>query len=133
MTTYQYALGYDNTGDLQDWPLLDDLPPRVGGLRAGRRTIVGNGSTIQDGKQSCVIDYGFINTADLTTLLAAFELDPENGSASRAVTVKLPRNKDRAFTNYNAIIVAPDFPQNGEFIRGKWGPTQFVLQRIDPI
>lgn len=124
MTQYRFAAGYNN-GTLADWPIME---PRCTGLKAGRRLVSGNGQVIEDGFNGCQLMYSYLTKPDLETLLAFTGLDD---SPSVECTITLPRNLDRDFIPYNAILVRPDHPDEGQQTMGKWVDVRFTVQRIE--
>lgn len=121
--TYQIAAGWNNAGGLTDIA----VQPRMAQLAPGRRQTAGDGVVYEDGFESGVLNYGYLIKADYSALLTQFGL---TSAASAKVTIRLPRNSDRTFQNYNAVIVRPD---NLQFERGKWLDVNFKLQRIEAI
>jgi hypothetical protein len=121
--TYQIAAGHDNEAGLT----AIDPQPRMSQLAPGRRQVAGNGMVYEDGFETATLDYGYLTKVQYDALLTAFGLD---SAASAQVTIRVPRNSDRTFQNYNAVIVRP---ASLNLDRGKWLGVSFQLQRIEAI
>lgn len=121
---YKVALGYDNTGGLTDLV----VQPRCRGLGDARRLINGDGLTIPDGGYIAVLEYGYLSKADWLAILTQFGL--HTGLRSKEITVTLPDNINRAFGNYNAIVLLPELPNAASFERGRFIGPPFELTQI---
>lgn len=114
---YQFAAGYNNAAGLADLDLANKgitWQPRMTGLSVGRRLQTGDGHIVERGMKSCILQFGFLNEAQYTAFLTQTGLD---SAVSVECTLRMPNNADRSFTNYNAILVRPDIPNDGAW----WG------------
>lgn len=121
--SYEIAAGWDNEAGLVEI----SKQPRLITMAAGRRQTAGDGLIYEDGFLTASLEYGFLTPAEYDTLLGEFGL---SSAASAKVTIALPQNEDRVFTNYNAIIIRPEAPR---FERGLWLDVSFSLTRIEAI
>jgi len=114
---YQFATGYNNAAGLADFNITVHgvtWQPRMVGLAIGRRLQTGDGHIVERGFSNAVLSFGFLNEAEYTAFLTQTGLD---SAVSVECTLRLPNNADRTFTNYNAILVRPDIPNDGSW----WG------------
>jgi len=98
---YQIAQGWNNVDELEAL----SIQPSDIGTQPGLRRRAGNGLVYEDGRQSVNLRYDELLFADqyediLTELGLA-------SATSAKVTLSIPRNLDRTFANYNAIIEQP--------------------------
>lgn len=124
--TYQKAAGYNNAGGLTDI----SIQPASPGLTAGRRQVAGNRQEIEDGRYTSELVYGYLTKSQYNSLLTEFGLTT---NASAEITIRMPRNSDREFANYNAVIVRPDIGKDAEFRLGKYLNVRFRLRGIQAI
>lgn len=121
---YQISQGHDNAGSLQTM-----VPqPHMTGLEWGSREIAGDMLMKLDGFKRGHLVFDYMSKAQRI----AFETQAglSEGVESALVTVRIPRNSDRAFTNFNATIVAPAMPDEAAFASGKYVPIDFVLEGL---
>lgn len=126
---YMVALGHDNTAGLATVTPQPSCP----GLKVAIRRHGGDGTVYRDGWMSASWHYGY-HSPDrrvLTALLTQFGLI--GGTYSRAVTVTLRDNGTNTFSNYNAVITMPDFPDAGAYEMGAWQEIAFELTQIRAI
>jgi len=128
MTTYQIAAGWDNTGGLADFSYLTRKPPRMAGITYGETRVAGDHLEYEDGYRVAELVYGWLTKTEIAALLSQFGLSDSTISAK--VTIKLPANASRTFTNYNAVIHAPKYPDDGEHYFGVWRDVTFPLSQI---
>ena len=105
---YQVATGYNNAAGLTTLT----HQPFCMGIRAGRRVIAGNGMLIEDGLGSADLVFNLLKKAQYSTVLAEFFI---TSAPSAQITMRMPRNSDRAFANFNAIVLRPDLPVDGSY------------------
>lgn len=127
MSTYQFASGYNNTGSLVDV----DPQPNSPGMQEGRRQQRGDGSFVQDGYYKTSWNYGYLTHSQYSSLLTAFGLT--GNTLSAACTVTNPKNVDRTFGSYNAIIVRPNIPDEGKQTMGRWLEVTFQIIRMEEV
>lgn len=125
--TYKVALGFDNTGDLEDLA----YQPRCPGLAEARRSVNGNGKIIGDGGYTAQLIYEGHKLPAWEELLEQFGLD--EGALSSEVTITLPNNVDREFSNYNAIVEMPLIPIETNYSFGAFLTIRFNLKRVRAI
>lgn len=97
---HQIAAGWNNAGALADVT----IQPRCTTPTYGRVRRAHDGSLKADGYLRQVWAYGFLTTAQYTTLLTEFGLA---SAESAEVTVKTA-DRERDTTNWNAIISRPE-------------------------
>lgn len=125
--TYKIATGWNNAGSLNDV-----VPqPRSLGIVAGRRTQGGDRVIYEDGFRSVKWQWGFMSTAQWSSFLTTAGLG--DGTPSAKVTISTPRNYDRAFTNYNAVIVMPNLPDDTRFEMSVFQDIAVMLQSLEEI
>ncbi len=123
---YQIAIAWDNAGGLADMT----KQPRTRGLSPGRRQQAGDRLIKEDGTLSTILEYGFLTIVEYTALQSEFGL---TSVASAKVTIRLPRNLDRAFTNYNGVIEDISPPSTASFDRGLWINARFRVTGLETI
>lgn len=124
---YQIAQGHNQAGSLQAvYP-----QPKMPGIAAGRRTEGGDHLIYQDGFRKATWHYGYMRKAWWVAFLAQAGLG--EGTPSAAVTVRMPRNTERAFTNYNATIILPDLPDQAHWDATVYQDISFELIAIKEI
>ncbi len=123
---YQIAIAWDNAGGLADM----SKQPRTRGLSPGRRQQAGDRLIKEDGFLRTVLEYGFMTPTEYSTAQSEAGL---TSAASAKVTIRLPRNLDRAFTNYNAVIEDISPPSTATFDRGLWISVRFSVTSIETI
>lgn len=119
--TYQIASGYDNVAGLTQL----DPQPRCPGINSGRTIVSVDGMIYEDGYGNADLIYTVLTKDEYDSLLTQMGL---TSVKSAQVTVSLPQNQDRNFSNYNAIITKPD-PQYKDF----WKDVIFRLTRIEGV
>lgn len=124
---YQIAPGYNNQAEF------DAVvhQPRSRGVRPGRRQRAGDGLLKQDGFFSSAWEYGFLTKEMMEALMTQFGLSDTVPSAE--VTISHPRNSDRDFIAWNAIIEAPPLPENGTYEEGSWNRVEFKLSWMEAL
>ena len=125
--TYKLAQGWNNAGSLSDVT----PQPRSLGILAGRRTQAGDRVIYEDGFRSVKWQWGFLTIDQWSALLTQAGLG--DGTPSAKVTISTPRNYDRAFTNYNAVIVMPNLPDETRFEMSVFQDINITLQSLEEI
>lgn len=119
MTTYKAATGFNNAAGLADL----SPQPACPGLDSGVIETGGDGLDYEDGVLPTTFDYGFLTYSDYSSLLSQLGGLSDSVKSAR-ITVRLKRNSDRTFANYNAIVIRPDPKNDG----GKYVNVRFVLR-----
>lgn len=127
--TYQIADGYNNAAGLASFEDTANRPPRMAQIAPGRRRTDHDRITKEDGYFSCELIFDYLSPSEFDALLTQFGLD-YSGNTSNAVTISLPRNSDRTFANYNAVIALPNAL---ELERGKYLGVVFPVIGIEAI
>ncbi len=128
----QVALGYNNTGGLQDLT----PEPRMEGIQQLRPLVPGNGLLRYDGKQRCDLIWGFALISSLSAYWDDFVFNSilnqlGLGSADSAeITIALPDNRTRTNANWNGIAVLPDLPANGRWDRRRLLDLKITIQGL---
>lgn len=124
---YELAIGHNQTGSLAAvYP-----QPKMTGIAAGRRTQAGDQLIYQDGLRKAMWHFGYMRKPWWIAFLAQAGLG--EGTPSAYVTVRMPRNSDRAFTNYNATIILPDLPDQAHWDATVYQDIDFALIAIEEI
>lgn len=125
--TYKIAQGWNNAGSMNDVT----PQPRSLGIVAARRTQTGDRTIYEDGFRSVKWLWGYLTIDQWSDLLTQAGLG--DGTPSAKVTISTPRNYDRAFTNYNAVIVMPPLPDEARFEMSVFQDIAFTLQSLEEI
>ena len=123
MSTYQIAIGHNNAAGLADI----DPQPRTPRLIPGRVVYAVSGLVYEDGGYRTQFIYDALGWDDYTALLTAFGL---SSAKSALVTVRLRKDTDNSFANYNAIIERPTFDETAEARLSRLVNITFNVHRI---
>lgn len=122
---YRFALNYNQTTGFQDF----FVQPKCEGLEwpSNSEEFAGSGGLIRNGGMQAKLQYGFLIKRDYNQILQDLDLI---SNEYRFITIYLPRNEDRVFTRYNAIIRKPNHPRDGVFKKNRWENVVFELYNI---
>lgn len=118
---YQIYPGWDMAGSLVDMIIQPSMP----GQSWPSREMAGDLLTKPDGFKHCQLIFDFMSIAQRVSFETQAGLSETVESAR--VTVRVPRNSDRAFTNYNAVITSGPMPDDIAFKFGKYNPITYYL------
>lgn len=121
---YKIAAGHNNAGGL-----VTILPqPRTDKIEWGRRQTAGNSLTYVDGFGSTLLVFDAMKRSEFNTLMTTLGFSAT--VKSTLVTLRLRRNFDRAFANFNATVDYPELEQEG---RGGWRSVTIPAHHISAI
>lgn len=126
----QFAAGFDNVAGLADIAVVYrgvTWQPRITGLKIGRRIQTGDGHIVKRGFLSAAMRFGFQYLAQYGAFLAQTGLD---SAESVECTLSLPNNDDRTYTNYNAILIKPDIPDDGVWYGTNSNPRAKLVEVV---
>lgn len=122
---YKIAAGHNNANGYVSLP----WTVRTQKIDWGRRQVAGDGLTKFDGFGSTQLIIDAIKRSELSALLTT-TIGFTAAAKSKLVTVRLRRNFDRAFADFNATI---DYPEmDGEGLGG-WRNVVFALHHISAL
>lgn len=124
--TYKVAIGHNNTAGLTDIT----PQPRTPRLLPGEVIYAASGLVYEDGAYTTRLLYNALSWSAYTALLAQFGL---TSAKSAAVTLRLRKDTDNTFANYNAILVRPTFEDGAVAMRRKLRDVRFDVLRIEAV
>lgn len=124
--TYQVADGHNNAAGLATMT----KQPKCEGIVPGRRIRTLGRTVYEDGYSSAVLVYTMVTSADVETILTELGIF---SAVSNDITIRLPRNGDRDFTNYNATAVQPEWVREGRYKQGFYEDVEIPLIFMETI
>lgn len=114
---YQWYAGWNNSSSLATLSIQPTAP--CPGILYSVVTFAGPGYKYLDGKSGELRYTSGLSPTDFNTLVTAFSLDPDSGTAYVKGTLRYRKNDD-TYANYNVILY---YPTNGQQIQrglGRW-------------